>query len=135
MLDKDNKHAGSSFDGFLKEEGVETKFSSHYGKFIKEREGKEIIENDYGFCSYSLTPDGIYIENIFILQPFRKSGLAVEFEREVTKIAKEKGLKYLYSSVATNTVGATNNLNTMINHGARLHSANNSIIFVVKDVL
>lgn len=107
---------------------------SLYGKYIKEREGKEIIENDYGFASYSVTPDGIYVENIYILPTFRKSGIAVDLEKQIIEIIKQKGLKYLYSSVAINTPDCSANLARLIKHGARLHSAANNLIFCVKEV-
>lgn len=135
MLEKLNKHAGSSFDSFLKEESIQTKSSSHYAKFIKERENKEILENDYGFASYQFTPDGVYIENVYILPPFRKSGIAVDFEKEITKIALEKGYKYLYSSVAINTPDCSENLCRMIKHGAKLHSVSGNAIFVSKSIV
>lgn len=107
---------------------------SLYASYIKERLGKHIIESDYGFATYSFTPDGIYIEDVFVSQAFRKSGLAVEFEVEITKIAKEKGLSRLYTSVAVDTPDCSENLARLIKHGAKLKLAKDNTIYVVKEI-
>lgn len=107
---------------------------SLFGQYIKERVNKEIVENDYGFATYQFVNDGIYIEDVYISPAFRKSGMAVEFEQEITKIAKERGLNKLYTSVAVGTPDCSENLARLIKHGSKLNSANNNTIYVVKEI-
>jgi predicted GNAT family acetyltransferase len=48
-----------------------------WAKYIKEREGKEIIEHDYGFAVYKINEEKTcYIEHIYVDDDFRGKGLA-----------------------------------------------------------
>ncbi len=49
---------------------------SLYGEYIKELQGKDILENENGFATYYPFQDGMYIENIYVRPAFRNPGSA-----------------------------------------------------------
>jgi GNAT superfamily N-acetyltransferase len=110
------------------------KSSSLYGQYIKERLNKEILETDYGFVTYSFTPDGIYAEDLYILPKFRKSKLAADFHEQLVKIAKDKGLKYIYTSILIGTPSCDKNLSLLMKNGAKIHSASSNTIYLSKEI-
>lgn len=110
------------------------KTQSLYGQYIKERLNKNIIETDYGFVTYSFTPDGIYAEDLYISPAFRKSKLAADFHEQLVQIAKEKSLKYIYSSILIGTPNCDKNLSLLMKNGAKIHSTSNNMIYLSKEI-
>lgn len=107
---------------------------SLYADYIKEREGKLVVENENGFIKYSIDGELLYIEDIYIVPAKRRSNLATEMADFVVDIGKAKGCKKLYGSVAAHTPGGHQNMLNLIGYGMRLQSSNNSLIFFVKDI-
>lgn len=107
---------------------------SLFGKYIKERNNKEIIENEKGFMTYYFVDDACYIEDVYVLPEYRRSRLCVNFGEEVEKIAKEKGCKKLYGSVVPSAPYSTINLMGLLNFGWKLDSSAINFILVVKDL-
>lgn len=107
---------------------------SLYADYIKEREGKEIVENSKGFATYSLQGDGYYIEDIFVKPEHRKEGVAAQLADIIAEIAISKGVKKLYGSVCPFTAGSTTSIKVLIAYGFKLHSAQTNMIYLVKDI-
>lgn len=107
---------------------------SLFGAYIKERENKDIIETDYGFATYSFTPNGCYIEDIYVSPDFRHSKLASEMADKITAIAKEKGVKRLIGSVVPSANNSTASLKVLLGYGFKLESATNNFIVFTKDI-
>lgn len=66
---------------------------SLYAQYVKEREGKEVIENRFGFIVYSIQGDYGAIHEYFTLPKRRKKGQGFAMADEVFKIFKKKGVK------------------------------------------
>lgn len=77
---------------------------SLYSKYIKEREGANILENDKAFCSYRLEDKGLFICDIYVDEKYRKSNIGKELVDEVESLAKEKGLKESYCTVCVTSL-------------------------------
>ena len=108
---------------------------SLYGKFIKEREGKEIVEDHRGFATYSfLDADRVYIENIYIAEDYRQTGVASEFYDQIASIAKAKGCTKLLGSVCPLTAGATTSVKILLACNFELDSSINNLIFFIKSL-
>lgn len=107
---------------------------SLYAEYVREREGKFVVENDKGFATYLFVNDGCYIEDIYVAKEYRKNGQAAEFADEIAKIAKQKGVSKLYGTVAPQANGATESLKVLLAYGFKLHSSNQNLILMVKDI-
>lgn len=74
---------------------------SLYAEYIKEREGKDIIEDEKGFATYLYTPirNEIYIVDVYVRPEYRRQGVARDYVDTIINIAKEKNCEYLITSV------------------------------------
>jgi len=107
---------------------------SLYADYIKQREGKEIVETDIGFATYTIVKDGMYIEDIFVSSDHRHSGEAARMADQIADIAREKGLKKLFGSVVPTANHSTTSLKVLIAYGFRLSSSTNNFILLEKDL-
>lgn len=107
---------------------------SLFAEYIQEREGKHIVESDKGFATYTFVGDGCYIEDIYVAKKYRKHGQAAEFADQIAKVAKEKGFHKLYGTVAPGANGSTDSLKVLLAYGFKLHSSNQNLIVMVKEI-
>lgn len=107
---------------------------SLYAAYIKEREGKEIIETDKGFLTFSIMKDGIYIEDVFTSPDHRHSGESLQLVSQVSEIAKERGLTKLFCSVIPTANNSTLSLKVVLAHGFKLNSSTNNFIWLEKRI-
>lgn len=66
-----------------------------YAQYLKERENKELIEKEFGFCIYEMAKPFMYIADVFVSKENRKKGHAADFVEEIKQIAKEAGCKHI----------------------------------------
>lgn len=107
---------------------------SLYGQYIKERENKNIIENEVGFATFYFNQDCCYIEDIFVVPEQRKSHQAARFADEISIYAKEKGCKWLIGSVKPSASGSTESLKVLLAYGFKLSTAYDDQIYFKKDL-
>ncbi len=108
--------------------------TSHYGQYIKEREDRDIFENEHGFFTYKIFGDECYIVDMFIEKKFRRLGIATEMANVVEKIAKEHGCKFITGTCVPSTNGATESMKAMFHHGFKVHSCEQDKIILIKEL-
>ena len=108
--------------------------ASNHALYIKEREGKEIVESEKGFATYYYLNDGCYVQDIFVKNEFRKQNVAKEMLDEISNIAKSQGYNKLYGSVVPSTKGSTLSLKLSLEYGFQLDSSINNFIVLTKDI-
>jgi len=74
-----------------------------YAAYIKEREGMDLIEKDYGFCTYKIINDYIYLADMFITKENRKNDLTRVLLEEVTSVGKNNDCKFVLGSFCLDT--------------------------------
>lgn len=78
---------------------------SQWARYKAETSGTCFIEHEYGFISYSMLPDAIYLEDIWIDPAQRKSGLGAalvaQAEAEGLKMGKQVSLAVINLTSAT----------------------------------
>ena len=91
---------------------------SNYAKYIKERENKNIIEDDRGFITYFSIDNGkgIQVEDVFVLEEFRKKGVAKEYFDMIEYSAKESKCEYIITSVDMKTKNWEVSVNGLCNN-------------------
>ena len=108
---------------------------SMFADYIKERLGKEIIETDKGFATYSFTKDGVYVEDIYVKPDFRRERVAWDLLDQIAEIALNQGVRMMYGSCVPSTTGATEAMSAAIKYGFKLDSSTNNFIVYKKDLI
>lgn len=103
-------------------------------QYIQEGKGKSTLESDKGFAIYSFVNDGCYIEEIFILKEYRKTGEASRLTDQIVEIARQKGCKKLLGSIIPSTSVATNSIRAMIAYGFKVTGSISNFIYLEKDL-
>ena len=78
---------------------------SNYALYIKERENKDIIEDNNGFATYILIDNkkGLQVQDVFVKKEVRRTGVARKYFSTLECIAKEQKCDYIITSVDTRT--------------------------------
>lgn len=114
---------------------------SLFGRYIKERDGKDIVEDDEGFATYKFTEDGqCYLEDLYVIPDLRGpqpsgKGTAARYADKVCEIAKKKGCITLYGSVVPSKPNASVNIQTLFKYGFKLKSSMNDFILFEKELI
>lgn len=108
--------------------------SSLYAQYIKEREEKEIVENEFGFATYKIYGDAVYIEDIYVVPAMRKTGMAKTIVDQICFYAKEKGAKKVFGSADVTAQGATESIQFLLAFGSAVHSVSGNLIYFSKEI-
>jgi predicted GNAT superfamily acetyltransferase len=107
---------------------------SHYAKYIKEREDKEIIEDDFGFATFVYLQDCIYIEDVYVVPEKRGENHSSIYADIISDIAKKEGYSKLLGSVVPSTPGSTASTYVLLNYGFKLLKAEENMIYFMKEI-
>ena len=106
-----------------------------YAKYLKERENKEILEENQGFATYRMLDGGIcYIIDIYVEESARKTGLATEMANKVCEIAKKHGCSHLIGSVCVDANKPTESLKVLLAYGMELFNVQDTMIYFKKEL-
>ncbi len=94
-----------------------------------------MFRNDKGFVIYSITPEYLYLEEIYILPEFRGKKEFAELSDSVTEIAKQNGCKKILGSVVPSINNSTRSLGMLLSYGAKLIGASNNFIVFEKEIV
>jgi len=106
---------------------------SFYGEYIKERENADIIENEYGFASYSFLDKMCYITDVYVIPEKRQSRIASDMCDEICVVAKERGCGKVVTSVDPKTFGATESIKAIVNYGFKVFLTDGTLIWFEKE--
>lgn len=107
---------------------------SLYGEYIKEREGYDIVENDKGFATFTISGVECYLRDIYVRPDFRKQDVASELAREVEKQAADRGATILIGSCCVGMRGDTESLKVLLAYGFRVRGVEGNMIYFDKEI-
>lgn len=107
---------------------------SLYAKYINEREGRETLEDDFGFATFSIGEKTCYITDIYLVPEQRRLRKATELADRVVVIAKERGCNLLLGSIDPDTKGSHDSLLVLLQYGFILDSVQGSLVFFRKEI-
>lgn len=107
---------------------------SNYAKYIREREGKKIVEDDRGFAVYSILDDlkAVYIEDIYVRPEFRNQNVASDYADKIAAEAKSNGFQTLIGTVKPTANSSTASLKVLLAYGFELASSEHDAIYFRK---
>lgn len=73
-----------------------------YSKYLKEIENKETITTKFGFATYQLFDQAVYLVDIYILPEYRRNRLVGILEEAVIEIGKAYGCSTILGSISLN---------------------------------
>lgn len=105
---------------------------SLYADYLKERQGIETVEHEFGFATYKrIDAETVYLQDIFVVKEHRRNGVASELSAKIAEIAKASGAKKLIGSVDITAHGVTESMKAILGDGFRFsHAQGNGIYFV-----
>ncbi len=112
-------------------------FTSHYANYIKERDGKSVIENGHGFVVYKMFPNQkeCYIEDMYVKPESRMKGIGKEFLDQVIKIAKAEGMAMVTSIIRPSQRSvAKGSMMAQLKVGFIIVAARNDEIIMAKEI-
>ena len=108
---------------------------SLYAKYLAERTDDQILESASAFATYRyLNEKQVYIIDIYCEPHARKQGMAARLADGIAELALARGCTQMIGTVCTKTRGAEDSVKVLFAYGMRLLSANNDVIFFVKDL-
>lgn len=111
-----------------------------YAEYIKEREGKDVLETEHGFAVYGFNCvpgvdfPHVYLQDIWIKPALRKSGVARDMADKVAAKAKTWGIGIMLGSVDGNAKGSHESLQVLIAYGMKLYTIDNSVAWFSKEI-
>lgn len=107
---------------------------SLYSQYVKEREGLFIIENDYGFLTYSLKNDILFIHDLFVTKEKRKSNIAFQMLDESMSKAKELGIIEMYAHVDIRALNWEESVSFIEKFGAKPTKLEGTLLYFKKKI-
>lgn len=105
-----------------------------YAKYIEERAGGKIIEDDRGFIAYRINGPECFIMEMYIAEDYRKGGAGREFIDKLSSIAKEHGCTHITGNVFLDLKGASNTLIAALMVGFRVAEGSKDAVLIVKEI-
>lgn len=110
--------------------------SSNYALYVKEREGKDTIENDKGFITYLELEKSktLYISDLFIKKEYRSHSEARNLFDKVVNMAKDKGYISIMANIDLNTKTWEFSKMIMEEDGFKISGMKDNLIFFIKEI-
>lgn len=74
--------------------------ASLYSQFLKEVHGLNCLEYSWGYATYELGPDYVYIIDIFVVPTERSAQKGIQLMNEIGAVAQQLGICKMYGSIA-----------------------------------
>ena len=107
---------------------------SLWADYIAEREGSLVIEEEWGFIEFSLSPPVCLIKSLYITPDQRRGKKGSELADRVTQLALDAGCETLWAQVCVAAFNATDSLKAILGYGFTVQRTENGIIILTKDI-
>jgi len=105
-----------------------------FAKYIEDRLGAKILENEFGFIFYIIKGAECFIQDMSIQESDRAKGKGRSLVYQLTKIAQDAGCEFLSANIHLFDKGANNTLIASMKAGFKVISAQNQILVITKDI-
>lgn len=101
-----------------------------YGKYLEERGGGKLIEDDMGFVTYRIEGKECFLMEIFADPHNRKIGIARDLVNRLSEAARAAGCTIITANIYLNDPCANNTLISALLIGFKLVSANGNTLLI-----
>lgn len=105
-----------------------------FKKYIKEREGADLIANEVGFATFKIFGDVCYIIDIFVDKSCRQKGVASKLADEVVATAKGQGCKLLMGTVSLEVNDPTTSIKVLLAYGFHVKHFKDGLLVFEKEI-
>jgi hypothetical protein len=110
--------------------------STLYAKYIKEREGFEVLENEFSFLTYVINPNKeCFIGHLYVDSKLREQGNCRNIINGLKIVAKKRGCNNIVASIDLRDKNASHTILCALQIGFKILSANNNLIVISLDNL
>jgi len=113
---------------------LQTQKLTKYAKYIKEKAGHELIENDFGFITYELNSSFVHIHDLWVDPDYRTKGHGADLVGMVIEQGKMNGCKYLTACLQLNSNNITETLKAQLHYGFLVVGGNENEIKLAKEI-
>lgn len=103
-------------------------------KYISEREGKRIIEDERGFIVYKINGADCFIAEAFVDESARGTSAGMDLVRHLKAEAQAEGCKTISGTVWVNAKGSMRALRSGLKMGFKIVAAENDALLLVMEV-
>lgn len=105
-------------------------------EYINEREGKEVLVEDFGFCTYEMYNEYFYLCDVYIKKERRGDRLSEYFVNKGKEIAKKNNCTIMLSSFSLKDPGWKKSRHILRRLGFKFFNKNkpNKMIYVSKEI-
>lgn len=107
---------------------------SLYGDYIKEKDNKCILENEFGFITYQFLGEACYIEHIYVVPEKRREKHGSLLADMVSDLAASEGCKFLTGTVRPSANGSTKSMLALLSYGFKLMESEEDAIYFAKEL-
>lgn len=105
---------------------------SLFAKYLKDRQGIEVLESEFGFITYKLNGEECFIVDMGVDEKFRLQGHGLKLLNQLEKIADENGAKVITGNIHLWDVNASNTLIAALKQGFKVVRAESNILLISK---
>lgn len=105
-----------------------------YAKYIKEREGFDILENELGFLTYKIKPEDkdCFIGHMYIDESVRARGHGKSLIESLSEIALSNECEVISASVDLRDKHASRTIQAALRTGFQIYKAEYDVILIIK---
>ncbi len=107
---------------------------TNYAKYIREREGFEVLETDLSFVCYKINGNECFVSHCYTSKEHRQSKSMTNLLAELTGLAKSRDCDRITSSIDLRDQNASLTLLVALKFGFRLKFAETGIIIIEKTI-
>ncbi len=107
---------------------------SLFAKYIKDRQGLDLLDEGYGFVTYKITGDECFISDMAIDKDLKGKGWGRRLLAKLEEIAKKSSCKFISANVHLFDDGASNTLIAALKTGFQVKDAHNKALLIVKNI-
>lgn len=108
--------------------------ASLYSQFLKEVHGLNCLEYSWGYATYELGPDYVYIIDIFVVPAERSAQKGIQLMNEIGAVAQRLGICKMYGSILKGTPDATANYEMLRHLGFEDSHKDGDLFYLVRSL-
>jgi predicted GNAT superfamily acetyltransferase len=105
-----------------------------YARYIFEREGIQIIENEVGFVTYKINETECFLANIYVDSSKRTNGEARSLLSKLEDIATVHNCQHITANIDLRDKNASSTMLAALKLGFKMVAANHDVLLISKSI-